>query len=530
MDRRTFISSITAASASSLLAAKPAFAVPGAARASQRGQGRLGSGPLWTWTAVELSRAIRLGQISSRQATESCLQRMHEVNPVTNAVVESLETEALAAADAADRLAARSRNADLPPLHGVPVTTKINVDLAGHPTTNGIVAFRNAIAREDSAPVANLRKAGAVIIGRTNTPAFSFRWFTENDLHGRTLNPWLPSRTPGGSSGGAASAVAAGISPIGHGNDIAGSVRYPAYCCGIAGLRSSLGRVPSFNPSSAQNLRAIASQLMAVEGLLSRSVADLRLALPAFAARDPRDAWQAPVANALGPLPNAPRVALVTKLEGVEPEPEVAQGLRIAAGILQRAGFNVEEVTPPRFKEAAELWSPFVLTESGRSLQNAARQLGDTRIQNAINTWLEVTPLLDLPGFSQTLGKREQIRRDWQIFMQTYPIVLMPTSWRTPFPPGFRPAGTGGLQGNSECAKSMLRYSIPGLACTECADRRRQRHTDGCPSGGKLVPGRSLLRRRRNHRISGQHAIADHRLQGLAGQDRRLPRTGSGRP
>jgi amidase len=433
MDRRKFITGITAASATTLVSAKSGSNGQSSFLSSRKGSGP-GSGPLWTWTAVELSGAIRAGHISSRQATESCLQRMRDVNPIVNAVVESLETEALVAADTADRLTRSTRNRDLPVLHGVPVTTKINVDLAGHATTNGIVAFKNAIAAEDSAPVANLRKAGAIIIGRTNTPAFSFRWFAENDLHGRTLNPWLPSRTPGGSSGGAASAVAVGIGPIGHGNDIAGSVRYPAYCCGVAGIRPSLGRVPSFNPSSAQNLRAIASQLMGVEGLLSRSVGDLRLALPAFAARDPRDAWWTPVPIDLGPLPSAPRVALVTRLEGVEPDPEVAQGLRIAAAILQRAGFNVEEVTPPRFKEAAELWSPFVLTESGRSLQSAARQVGDSRIQNAINTWLEVTPLLDLPGFSQSLGKREQIRREWQVFMQTYPIIIMPTSWRTPFP------------------------------------------------------------------------------------------------
>jgi amidase len=429
MDRRKFITGITAVSAAASVSAKSILTRNGAAPGA-----RHANDPLWTWTAVELARGIRVGQISSRQATESCLQRMREVNPIVNAVVESLETEALAAADAADRLTKTRRNRDLPTLHGVPVTTKINVDLAGHPTTNGIVALRNAIASEDSAPVANLRRAGAVVIGRTNTPAFSFRWFTDNDLHGRTLNPWLPSRTPGGSSGGAASAVAVGIGPIAHGNDIAGSVRYPAYCCGVAAIRPSLGRVASFNPSSAQSLRGIASQLMSVEGLLSRSVADLRLALPALAARDPRNAWWTPVANDLGPLPDAPRVALVTRLDGVEADPEVAHGLRTAAAILQRAGFQVEEATPPRFKEAAELWSPFVLSETGRSLQAAARQMGDSRIQNAINTWLDVTPLFDLPAFSQALGKREQIRREWQLFMETYPIVIMPTSWRTPFP------------------------------------------------------------------------------------------------
>jgi amidase len=434
MDRRDFIAGVTAASASTLVGAQSitprAGKVP--TRAGQKRR-KKGEGPLWTWTAVELASSIRSGDITSRQATESCLQRMREVNPIVNAVAESLEAEALAAATAADQLTKRNRNRDLPPLHGVPVTTKINVDLAGHATTHGIVALKDAIAPEDSSAVANLRKAGAVIIGRTNVPAFAFRWFADNDLHGRTLNPWLPSRTPGGSSGGAASAVSVGIGPIAHGNDIAGSIRYPAYCCGVAGIRPSLGRVPSFNPSSAQNLRGIAIQLMAVEGLLSRSVGDLRLALPALASRDPRDAWWSPVKHDFGPLPDAPRVAIVTRQDGIEPDPEVAQGLRTAASILQRAGFKVEEVTPPSFKEAAELWSPFVLTESGALLQGLAQQIGDNRIKKAINTWLDVTPLLDLPGLSQALGMREKIRREWQQFMETYPIIITPISWRTPF-------------------------------------------------------------------------------------------------
>ncbi len=145
-------------------------------------------------------------------------------------------------------------------LHGVPVTIKINVDYAGRPTTNGVKAFAFTNAEEDSVSVANLRKAGAVIMGRTNVPGFSTRYFTDNDLHGRTLNPWDASRTPGGSSGGAAAAVAAGIGPIGHGNDRAGSVRYPAYACGVTGLRPSLGRVPDFNPSAAEE-RGLSSQM-----------------------------------------------------------------------------------------------------------------------------------------------------------------------------------------------------------------------------------------------------------------------------
>ena len=205
---------------------------------------------LWRWTAAELVRAIRTRRISSREAVESCLARLDAVNPYVNAVVDQLRDDAFATADRAD-LAVRSGQL-LGPLHGVPVTVKINVDVAGRATTNGIVAFKDLVAKEDSVPVANLRKAGAVIIGRTNVPGFSTRYFTDNDLHGRTLNPWDPKRTPGGSSGGAAAAVAVGIGPIGHGNDRAGSIRYPAYSCGVFGLRPTCGRVSDFNPSASE--------------------------------------------------------------------------------------------------------------------------------------------------------------------------------------------------------------------------------------------------------------------------------------
>jgi amidase len=155
---------------------------------------------LWGWSAVDLARAIATREISSREAVQASIERITQVNPMLNAVVEVLEDEALQAADAAD--AAVRAGETLGPLHGVPVTTKVNVDQRGCATTNGVVEFRDVIATEDSPVVANLRKAGAVIVGRTNTPAFSHRWFTDNDLHGATYNPWGKHLTPGGSGGG----------------------------------------------------------------------------------------------------------------------------------------------------------------------------------------------------------------------------------------------------------------------------------------------------------------------------------------
>ncbi|MGH6891183.1 MAG: amidase family protein, partial [Dongiaceae bacterium] len=251
----------------------------------------MGKSELWQWDAVDLAKAIRLRKISSREATEACLKRLDAVNPRLNAITFQIHEQALRDAGSAD--AAVKAGEALGPLHGVPVSTKENVDQKDLPTPNGVVAYKDVIAPADSAVVGNWRKAGAIIVGRTNTPAYSLRWDTDNALRGRTYNPWAKGRTPGGSSGGAASAVASGIGPISHGNDYGGSVRYPAYCCGVAGVRPTMGRVPAFNPS-AQAERAPTFLLFSVQGPLARRVKDVRLGLHAMSGRDARDPWWVP--------------------------------------------------------------------------------------------------------------------------------------------------------------------------------------------------------------------------------------------
>ena len=203
-------------------------------------------------TASELVPLISAGHLSAREVLTSVLARMDRVNPDLNAVVQRMDAEAIVAADAVDAALARGEN--LGPLAGVPVTVKVIVDQAGHATTNGLRTQSGLVATDDSPVVANLRKAGAIIVGRTNTPAFSLRWFTRNSLHGATRNPHDATLTPGGSSGGAGAAVAAGIGAIGHGTDIAGSIRYPAYACGVHGLRPSLGRVPAYNATGGDRM------------------------------------------------------------------------------------------------------------------------------------------------------------------------------------------------------------------------------------------------------------------------------------
>ena len=236
-----------------------------------------GSDELWRWSARQLAHGIATGHISAREAVDSCLARIDTVNPRLTALVEVSREEALEAAAEADRQTASG--VELGPLHGVPVAIKVNSDQAGHATTNGVAAFKDHIASTDSPHVANLRRAGAIFVGRSNTPAFSYRWFTSNDLHGRTLNPWDASRTPGGSSGGASAAVASGMVPVAHGNDIGGSVRHPAFACGVVGLRPTVGRVAGlYGPPDADPAPSVQSML--VQGPLARSAQSTTSALP----------------------------------------------------------------------------------------------------------------------------------------------------------------------------------------------------------------------------------------------------------
>jgi len=385
---------------------------------------------LWRWSAARLARGIASREISSREALNSVLERVEQVNPELNAIVEVLAESALIAADAAD--AAIAQGLPLGPLHGVPVTTKINVDQVGLATTNGLVSMRNNIAWQDSPVVENLRKAGAVLFGRTNTPAFSWRWATDNALHGRTLNPWSRDHTPGGSSGGASAAVASGMGPVAHGNDLAGSIRYPAYCTGIVGLRPSFGRVPAFLPSSAQE-RPFSAQLMSVQGPLARRVADLRLALEAMSAGDPRDPWWVPAPlhwpKTQGPI----RVALTYVAAGVQASAPVVAALRRAAAWLEQAGYQVEEVDPPRMAEAAALWDEIGHGEALVLMTDAIANDGDDGIRTFIERITRHTPRPDARSYMRALARRSSLIRDWTLFMLDYPLVLGPVSADLPF-------------------------------------------------------------------------------------------------
>src|SRR5262245_54730994 len=341
---------------------------------------------LWQLSACELADGIAHRKFSCREAMESVAARIRARNGVLNAIVYDYTAEALEEARRADEELASGRSRG--PLHGVPVTIKEHVDQLGKPTPNGLAALESVIAPEDAPLVRNLRRAGAIIVGRTNTPELSMRATTDNPLHGRTFNPWHPDASPGGSSGGAGAAAAAGFGPIHHGNDIGGSLRFPAFACGVATVKPTPGRIPAWNPSAAGAERGMFAQLNSVQGAICREVRDVRLATRVMSGRDARDPWWVPVPFDGEPLVSPIRVAFTRNAHGYPIHADIVRGLERVAGWLGEAGYAVEEVEPPPITEPARAWFSVGVAEMKALLFPFGRTYGSLTIGNIFN-WFE---------------------------------------------------------------------------------------------------------------------------------------------
>lgn len=413
---------------------------------------------LWRLPATELAHLIRTRKVSAREAAESALQRLDAVNPHINAIVAHRPDWVLEQADQVDKKVARGEDPGV--LAGVPVTVKINTDQAGFATTNGTRLQENLVAQANSPAVDNLQRAGAVLLGRSNSPTFALRWFTSNQIQGATRNPRDPSLTPGGSSGGGAAAVASGIGHLALGTDIGGSIRYPAYACGVHGLRPSFGRVPAFNASSPE--RPIGAQLMSATGPMARTIDDLRAGLVAMSAPDLRDPWWAAV-----PLegPAVPmHAALCLRPGGLQITKEVEDALLDAGRRLSDAGWKVEEIEDtPWIRDAAEVQERLWLGDGFAALVDAVKRDGDP---GALAVVTAVRPKVDtLPAdvISRSLVRRTTLTRHWREFLTRYPVLLLPVSAELPFPDGLDLQGDEGFQRVWEAQLTMRALPAMGL-------------------------------------------------------------------
>ena len=378
---------------------------------------------LWTRTAVELAALIRDREVSSREVVEAHLDRIAEVNGQVNAVTLVLAESALADADAADRSQSSG------PLHGVPFTIKENIDCVGSPTTQGVPALAEAMPPSDAPVVERMKRAGAIPLARTNLPELGGRLDTDNPLRGRTFNPWNPRLTPGGSSGGEAAALATGMSPIGLGNDILGSLRNPAYCCGITSLKPSAGRIPCVLSMGVD--AGMAVQAMLVEGPMARSGADLRLGLSVLAGRDVRDprSVDAPLA---GPEPEVRRAALVTEIPGFAlPQVTVAE-IRRAGEVLAAGGWSVEEVEAPELDRVNEVWSYVMAADMDEQSLQDQESLITPQLAGVFRQLSNRTA--SAPSNSEVHAERSRLSRVWSEFFAAYPVAIGPTWTCLPWP------------------------------------------------------------------------------------------------
>jgi amidase len=398
---------------------------------------------LWKLSAKEIVKLTKNGDISVVSVVQSNIDRMHQVNPSLNAVVTDLSEQALKQADRLDEI--RKSGKQMGILHGVPITIKINIDQKGSATSNGVFALRDELAEFDSPVVENLRKAGAIIIGRTNTPEFSFRADTDNPLHGRTHNPWGPHVSAGGSSGGAGAAVMAGIGALAHGNDIGGSLRFPAAANGAVTVKPGLGRIPAWNGTQKYE-RGMLAQAMSVQGLLTRSVGDLDFAFPTMIEPDVRDPFHVPLKYRSFSNENPVRVAFCKDVPGFEVHPEVKKALHIAAESLIEAGYQVEEKTIPFLEETGTVGFRALMGEVSIMMGKDIEKDGSETIQKIFKEYFDYFPPFEGDELIKMMAQRTYYARKWSLFLNDYPLILSPFLPKPFFSPGRDTEGSVGVK------------------------------------------------------------------------------------
>jgi amidase len=373
---------------------------------------------------------VRDRAISPVELVESHLAQIAAQNPRINAFVLVLEDGARAAARRAENAVMHGESLGL--LHGVPVTVKDSFDVAGLPTLCGSRFRLGHKAAQDATAVARLRAAGAIILGKTNTPEFLSTFETDNFITGRTNNPWNLERTPGGSSGGEAAAIASFCSAGGIGSDGGGSIRIPAHFCGIAGLKPTPGRISANGHFPAMNNP---SGLLAVAGPLARSAEDLRLLFAALAGYDSQDPFSAPVPLRPSSVAGL-RVGLVEQFYRVPVDPEIRQTVRRAAQVLADLMIPTEAFAPQGLERAPNLWWFFM----GQMAARLTQQMIEGREGDAHWTTTELLsggleqPAPTVDQLLLNLATRDRMRASLLRQMEEFPVLLMPPCGVTAFP------------------------------------------------------------------------------------------------
>jgi aspartyl-tRNA(Asn)/glutamyl-tRNA(Gln) amidotransferase subunit A len=431
-----------------------------------------------SWSAGTIARMIAKREVSAVEVMGWTLERIERLDPAPGirAFLTVAAASARAGAEAADRAVAEGR--ELGPLHGVPLAVKDLEWTAGIPTTYGSPAFRDFVPSEDSIAVERLRAAGAIVVGKTNTSEFGLLGETRSPLLGETRNPWDPTRTAGGSSGGSAAATAAGMVSIAIGNDTAGSITCPAAMCGVFGMKPTLGLVPTWpDPGD--------SRLLFASGPISRTVADARLMLELLAGPDPRDPISF-VAPAIGEAPSSPlRIAWSPDWGRLPVDPQVRRVTGVAASVFERLGHHVETGCPET-EDPFEILLPIAAADTCTMLQRA----GIERSQLSVDADAEVA-LLGTPSITELVAALNALtcfRRRVDSFFERVQLMLTPASAVAAFPAGDAPSCIEGRQVDPRWTTFMPFQAFANLAGLPTAAVPCGQSEEGLPIG-LLVSG-----------------------------------------
>ena len=442
-------------------------------------------GAIWSLSAGEIAAQVRSGGLRAIDVVNEHLLRIDDVNPVVNALTVVYHSQARARASDIDRR--RERGEDLGALAGVPITIKENIDLTWSATTDGWTFRADAIPERDATVVERLLAADAIPIGRGNMPPKGLRWDTDNELFGRTYNPWDRSRVPGGSSGGDAVAVATGMAPLALGNDYGGSLRLPAYAAGACALRPSAGRVPLGAP--VDEPMPLTELFFAVNGPIARTVDDLDAAFALMHGADGVDAQALTIPHPDhydGPR----RVAVVRDPLGWGVDDEVAAGIDLAARALAAAGWELTEVEPPMLEDAARLWRALSSTELRGMFEPGVLPApfdADATAYFVANS-SEVDVFETRSAYSAGWARRHIVASAWESFQTQYPVVLGPVSARRVPKIGYDLSGgpaTTELWRSHRLLVAVNFLGLPSVAVpTNVAE-------DGMPAGVQLIGPRN---------------------------------------
>jgi amidase len=436
-------------------------------------------------SVVAMGKRIRAREISSLELITAHLERIQQLNPAINAVVDLLADSALREARAADtKLAAGEVSG---PLHGVPVSIKDSINVGGTKCTAGTLGRRNAPpAQEDATLVRRLRAAGAIPIAKTNLPDLLFAFESDNLIYGRTNNPYDLDRTPGGSSGGESALIAACGSPLGLGSDCAGSVRVPAAFCGITSIKPTSGRLPRTGhvPPAGGWIEAL-WQI----GPMARYTEDLALAMKLLAGEDEADFTSPPVPLDDLPTPSPLRIAFFTYNGFARCSPQIESAVRECAGRLLRNGIQVEERTPPGMDEVYELEMALLGSDGGEGIDDYLRDVGSTKVHRfLIEGFLGRMRKFRAPARDLALrwAQWDQYRADTRRFLNQYDAILCPAYTQVALK-----HGESVKDGNFEGFSYTMAWNLAGApaATVRCAE------ADGLPINVQVVtrPWRDML-------------------------------------